>query len=193
MVQVMARIQPAASVNRPAPADDGQSAHLKGLRLPAIALRSTGPETVRLSEIEGRSVVFIYVRTRIPGQPALYDHWDTIPGAAGCTVEACGFRDHYLDFLRLNTRVFGLSADDPARQREAARRLNLPFPLLSDAQFNFALPLCLPVFEVNEHTFLKRTTLVVCNGVIEHVFYPVFPANSHSEAVLDWLRSNPFK
>ena len=44
-----------------------------------------------------------------------------------------------------------------------------------------------PTFEVAGQTLLKRFTLIVNDGVIEHVFYPVFPPDRHAAEVLEWL------
>jgi peroxiredoxin len=72
-------------------------------------------------------------------------------------------------------------------QREAAERLHLPFPLLSDAQLAFASAMRLPQFDVGSMRLLKRLTLIIRDGVIEHVFYPVFPPDRNADQVLEWL------
>lgn len=190
MPEFVTRAQLRLPDNLPVPIDDGQAAHLTGMQIPDIRLCSTNNDWVRISQIKGRTVLFVYVRTKLPGQTALYDYWDTIPGATGCTVESCGFRDNYLDFLQAGAGIVGLSSEDANRQKQAVKRLSLPFPLLSDPKFDLAIPLRLPMFEVNEHTFLKRLTMIVKDGVIEHVFYPVFPPDTHAEKVLIWLRTN---
>ncbi len=171
----------------PVPADDGACDHLPGLRLPAIALPSTAGGTVDLAALAGRTVVYCYPRTGRPGEP-LPTGWDSIPGARGCTPESCGFRDHYRELRALDVAVFGLSTQTTDYQREAAERLQLPFALLSDADLRFARALRLPTFSVDDMTLIKRLTLVVQNGQIEHVFYPVFPPDRHAEEVLDWLK-----
>ena len=66
-------------------------------------------------------------------------------------------------------------------------RLGLPFPLLSDSELTLTTALRLPTFEVASQTLLKRHTLVIRNGRIEHVFYPVFPPDRHAQEVLAWL------
>ncbi|MGZ9039196.1 MAG: redoxin family protein, partial [Burkholderiales bacterium] len=83
--------------------------------------------------------------------------------------------------------VYGLSAQDTDYQREAVDRLRLPFALLSDAHLEFARALKLPTFEVEGMTLLKRVTLILHNGVVEQVFYPVFPPDSNAQAVIMWL------
>ncbi len=119
------------------------------------------------------------------------DEWNIIPGARGCTPQACAFRDHYTELRSLNAEVFGLSTQDTPYQREAVERLHLPFPLLSDEKLAFATALRLPTFEFGGMTLIKRVTLILNNGRVEHVFYPVFPPDANAAQVVDWLREHP--
>jgi peroxiredoxin len=114
--------------------------------------------------------------------------WDEIPGARGCTPQSCSFRDHHAELRDLDARVFGLSTQDTEYQKEAAGRLHLPFQLLSDEKLAFAEALSLPAFEAEGMIVLKRLTLVIEDGRIEKVFYPVFPPSRNAEEVLAWLR-----
>jgi peroxiredoxin len=174
----------------PAPEDDGACAHLPGLRLPSIPLPATDGRSVDLAALPGRAVVYCYPRTGRPDQPPP-DGWDAIPGARGCTPESCGFRDHYGELRARDAAVFGLSTQDTAYQQEAAGRLLLPFPLLSDAELRLAHALRLPTFKVEGMTLIRRLTLVLRDGAVEYVFYPVFPPDSHAEEVLAWLAARP--
>src|SRR5262245_27124901 len=132
--------------NLPVPQDDGAARHLKGTRLPDVTLPPTDGASVNLSTLKGRTVVYIYPRTGRPGQPTPTG-WDAIPGARGCTPQSCGFRDHFAELKRLGVAaLFGLSTQDTAYQREAAERLHLPFPILSDADFQLTRALKLPTF-----------------------------------------------
>jgi peroxiredoxin len=172
----------------PVPIDDGAAAHLVGLALPDLPLPSTGGGAVSLAPLPGRVIVYAYPRTGQPGQ-ALPPDWDAIPGARGCTPETCGFRDHHAELLASGaSAVFGLSTQPTAYQLEMATRLRLPFAVLSDAALRLTRALRLPTFEVADMTLLKRFTLIICEGRIEHVFYPVFPPDRHAEEVLAWLR-----
>jgi peroxiredoxin len=176
----------------PVPVDDGAAEHLVGLAVPAIALPSTDGRLVRLTDSRtSRTVVYCYPRTARPGGPPLVEDWNLIPGARGCTPEACSFRDHHAELASLGAAVYGVSTQDTAYQREAVRRLRLPFPLLSDANLELATALRLPTFEVAGYTLLKRLTFVIHAGRIEHVWYPVFPPDRHAEEVVSWLRSRP--
>lgn len=172
----------------PVPQDDGAAAHLAGMALPDTALPATSGGAVELAALPGRSVVYAYPRTGMPGEGVFHEGWDSIPGARGCTPESCGFRDHHADMAALGVAVYGLSTQDTAFQREAAARLKLPFDLLSDDRLTLTRALRLPTFRVRGLTLLKRLTLVVRDGMVEHVFYPVFPPHTHAEQVLAWLR-----
>ncbi|KQT49942.1 BcpB protein [Methylobacterium sp. Leaf456] len=172
----------------PAPSDDGAADHLSGLKLPDVALRATDGSLVSLVRLPGRTVVFAYPRTGVPGQPNLAADWDRIPGARGCTPQACAFRDAHADLLgRSVARVFGLSTQDGPHQREAAERLHLPYAVLSDRSRALAMALRLPTFEAGGEILLKRLTLVIDDGVVAKVFYPVFPPDRSAEAVIAWL------
>jgi peroxiredoxin len=161
----------------PVPEDDGAADHLVGTPLPHLALVATDGTTVDLAATgaDRRLVVFAYPRTGRPGEPPLVADWDRIPGARGCTPEACGFRDLAADFAGLGVGVYGLSTQDTDYQREAVERLRLPYPLLSDADLSLTGALALPTFEVAGTTLLKRLTMIVVSGVIAAVDYPVFP------------------
>jgi len=175
----------------PAPQDDRAAAHLPGKAFPSIVLAATDGTPVDLSKCKGRVVVYAYPRTGRPGidNP---DGWDLIPGARGCTPQACSFRDHFDELRKLGvSRLFGLSTQDSAYQREAAERLHLPFPLLSDEHLRLTRAMNLPTFTVAGMTLLKRFTLIIDDGKITKVFYPVFPPDRSATYVVTWLRENP--
>jgi peroxiredoxin len=175
----------------PAPQDDGAARHLTGTRLPDIALPATSGGSVNLARLKGRTVLYVYPRTGVPGVDPP-PGWDQIQGARGCTPQSCGFRDHFAELKTLGvSHVFGLSTQDTAYQREAAERLHLPFPLLSDAELNFATALHLPMFMTAGMMLLSRMALVITGGVIVKVFYPVFPPDKNAAEVIAWLRSRP--
>ncbi|PYR34122.1 MAG: peroxiredoxin [Acidobacteria bacterium] len=175
--------------NLPRPKDDGGAKHLPGMAIPDLDLPSTSNRLVNLSKISAPCiVVYCYPMTGQPGK-ALPAGWDEIPGARGCTPETCGFRDHHKDLAKLRAEVFGLSTQSTAYQQEMVKRLEVPFEVLSDEHLAFARALRLPTFTVDGMTLLKRLTLIVRSNHIEHVFYPVFPPDTHAEAVIAWLKS----
>lgn len=176
----------------PVPEDDGAADHLPGMKVPGLALLDTAGRTVRLDLLgPRRTVVYVYPLTGRPGTD-LPEGWNSIPGARGCTPESCGFRDHFHDLLEAGAgRVYGLSSQDTDYQHEVVERLGLPFDMLSDPALGLADALGLPTFEVEGMRLFRRLTLVLRDGVIEHVFHPVFPPSEHAQQVLTWLRENP--
>jgi peroxiredoxin len=173
----------------PAPLDDGAARHLAGACLESVPLPSTQGGTVDLAALRGRTVVYAYPRTGRPGidNP---DGWDMIPGARGCTPQSCSFRDHFAELTALGVdHLFGLSTQDPDYQREAAERLHLPFAILSDQHLQLTRAMNLPTFETAGMTLLKRVTLIVDDGAVTQVFYPVFPPDRSASDVIDWLRT----
>ncbi len=171
----------------PVPQDDGAARHLQGLALPSLSLAATDGSRVDLSKLAGRTVVYVYPRTGVPGK-AMPEGWDAIPGARGCTPQSCSFRDHFAELKRLGVaHLYGLSTQDTAYQREAVERLKLPFAILSDAGFELTRAIDLPTFVVAGMTLLKRMALVVDDGVIGKVFYPVFPPDKNAAEVIAWL------
>lgn len=176
----------------PVPVDDGAADDLRGSRAPDIALPATDGRQISLAAIHvTRVVVYAYPRTGRPGEVALVDDWDAIPGARGCTPETCGFRDHHAELRAAGAEVFGLSTQETAYQQELSSRLRLPFAILSDADLALTRAWRLPAFEVADRTLLRRLTLVLREGRVEHHWYPVFPPDRHAQEVLGWLHSNP--
>jgi peroxiredoxin len=176
----------------PAPVDDGSAGHLVGMRVPAITLRSSDGGRLDLAARRGRTIVYAYPLTGRPGHD-LPDGWDAIPGARGCTTEACDFRDHFAELAAAGVSgLWGLSSQDIDYQAEVVDRLRLPFSMLSDEDFALADALNLPTFAAPGHPRLhRRITLVLQDDRIEHVFYPVFPPNTHGREVLEWVLTHP--
>ncbi len=176
----------------PPPVDDGAADHLTGAKLAGIALPATDGSRVSLSELAGRTVVFCYPRTGTPGQISLVDDWDLIPGARGCTPQSCGFRDLFSGLRAAGAeRIYGLSTQDTAYQTELATRLHLPFPVLSDEALAFTKAMRLPALAVAGLTLIKRMALILDDGTITQVFYPVFPPDRNASDVLSWLKQHP--
>lgn len=173
----------------PVPTDDGAASHLPGTGMPLVQLRASDGSRVDLGDLPtGRSVVFVYPATSRPTQK-MPQGWDAIPGARGCTTELCGIQDEITALRRAGAHtVLGLSTQDWWHQRETAQRLGLSYPLLADPTGRAGRDLRLPTFKAGTRTFYQRLTLVVQDGVIEHVFYPVFPPDTHAAEVIAWLR-----
>jgi peroxiredoxin/DNA-binding transcriptional MerR regulator len=176
----------------PEPVDDGTARHLLGALLPPLELPSTDGDRVDLGNLgTGRTLIYVFPMTGAPGQD-MPDGWDAIPGARGCSPHNCDMRNHYADLMQAGVhRVFGLSGQPMEYQRQLVKALRLPYPLLTDEGLRLAQDPGLPTFSAADMTLFKRQALLIADGVIEHVFYPVFPPDRHAETVLSWLYNNP--
>jgi peroxiredoxin len=188
----------------PPPVDDGAAKHLLG-SVVSGKLPATDGRIIELGHLSGRTVIFAYPRSGTPGQIGLVDDWDLVPGARGCTPQACAFRDIHAELVAAGaSQVFGLSVQGSAYQRELVERVHLPFPILSDSNLEFATSLNLPTMQVGGVTLLKRLAIIIDHSImtgplfggirssrIVAVFYPVFPPDRNAGDVLAWLRANP--
>ena len=179
-------------VDLPVPVDDGAADHLSGRAAPRVSLPSTSGVHVALDELgPGRTILYIYPLTGRPDTD-LPEGWDSIPGARGCTSEACDFRDHHAELHAAGvSQIFGVSSQTSDYQRELIDRLRLPFAMLSDTALSLAKVLGVATFTTHGLTLYKRLTLVIHDGLIEHAFYPIFPPNEHAIQVLAWLHAHP--
>ncbi len=162
--------------NLPVPTADGAADHLTRRLMPTLVLTATDGASVDLgARGPGRTIVYLYPQTGRPGVD-LPEGWDDIPGARGCSTEACDFRNHF-DELRESgaARVF-VSSQSVAYQSELVARLRLPFAMVSDETLALAELLNLPTFvALGEIRLYSRLTLIVLENSIEHVFYPISP------------------
>lgn len=170
----------------PEPKDDGAASHLRGMQIPSFNLASTGGSRVNLADLNGTSVIFCYPMTGVPGV-ALPAGWDDVPGARGCTPQACSYRDSYSELMKVADRVFGLSVQPTAYHQELKNRLGLPYEILSDESGLARAALRLPTFSIAGKTYLKRLTFITDGAAIEQVHYPVFPSNKDPDWVLAHL------
>lgn len=173
--------------NLPEPVNDGACDHLSGMQMPDITLRSTAGTMVSLSNIPGWLVIYCYPMTG-PAHVPLPPGWDEIPGARGCTPQACSFRDHYQELQQLQSTVFGMSTQTATTQQTERERIHLPFHLLSDEQLLFSRALQLPMHYVEDLVLIKRVTLIFKDGYLQKYFYPVFPPDKNIDAVLAYLK-----
>jgi len=183
--------EPAAGGGLLPPTDDGNANHLPGKRVPPVVLPSTDGHRVRLDELAARSVVFVYPSIGGPGAEEVLDRWTAIPGARGCTPEACSFRDELAGFRAAGVEVFGLSSQSGAIQREHVHQLGLPYPLLSDETMRLADVLGLPTFEFDGTRYFKRLTLILAQQVVEAALYPVFPPEQAAIQALKSITEHP--
>jgi peroxiredoxin len=169
-------------------------AQLVGSALPDIRLASTaGSHEVSLRDVGRgfpRLVVYAYPAIGAPDRAPITPDWMTIPGAFGCTAESCSFRDLNEAIRELGAAVCGLSTQSAAEQHEAAQRLSLNFPLLSDHDCTLTDSLGLPTWHAAGRRLLKRFTMVTHGPVVEHVFAPVSDPATHAGDVTAWLRDD---
>jgi len=152
--------------------------------MPDISLPSTAGGSVDLGDPAlGSFVLFLFPRTGDPTNPDSPE-WELLPGAKGCTAEACRFRDLAADFARADHRVFGASTQDGPTQREAAERLALGYPLLSDPGLLLAEALGLETFEFEGRRMFVRATVVVEGGQIHDVYRGIQDPKAHPRDVL---------
>lgn len=175
--------------NLPIPSDDGACEHLENMLMPDVLLWSTDDQKINLSRLSGWNVIFCYPMTGRPGV-AIPEGWVQIPGAAGCTPQACSYRDNHTELKRNGVGVYGISTQTSEAQKEASNRLGLPYPLLSDADHSLSSALKLPLLEVGGLKLIKRLTLILKDGVIKKCFYPVFPPDKNVVEVIAWLSEN---
>lgn len=172
----------------PVPEDKGETDHLIGREMPDMPLIATNSDEVNLHKLRGTTILFAYPRTGRPNENAS-DHWAQIPGAKGCTPQACAFRDLFLELKAAGANhVYGLSTQATSYQIEATNRLHLPYPILSDENLKLTKLMDLPTFTFEGSVLLKRVTLIIRDGIIKHVFFPVFPPDRNAQDALEWLR-----
>ena len=176
-------------IDLPIPLDDGACDHLENMSIPNVSLWSTDDQEVNLSSLSDWNVIFCYPMTGRPGVP-IPEGWVKIPGAAGCTPQACSYRDNYAELKRNSIGIYGISTQKSEVQKEASNRLGLPYPLLSDENNSFSSALKLPMLEVGGSKLIKRLTLILKDGVIKKCFYPVFPPDKNVVEVIAWLSEN---
>jgi peroxiredoxin len=168
----------------PVPEDDGAGDHLLGMVMPSVVLESSlGPV-----DVADFDVLYVYPRTGKPGVPSL-PGWDDVPGARGCTPQSCAFRDHAAELAELGATVAGVSAQSLDDQVEFAERNHMQYPVLADPDLRLRDALRLPTFQIAGHTLYKRLALIVQQGRIAKVFYPVFPPDRNAADVVAWLRA----
>ncbi|MER5180647.1 winged helix-turn-helix transcriptional regulator [Streptomyces sp. NPDC002896] len=161
---------------------------LRGTRLPE--LRLIDDEGELRDPVAGTPYTVLYC---FPGAYARSDAyppgWSEIPGAPGCTLESCTYRDRLAEFTAVGATVHGVSTQRPDEQRAFADAERLRFPLLSDADLTLTAALRLPTFRAAGVSRLKRLTLIIDRDrTVREVFYPVTDITASVAAALDAVR-----
>jgi peroxiredoxin Q/BCP len=152
-----------------------------GQPAPIFNLPSDGDLTLSLQDFKGKNVVLYF-----------YPKDDT----PGCTLESCGFRDHYVDFQNLNTEIIGISKDSVSSHRRFKEKYDLPFPLLADADGK----ICESYGVIGEKQMygktyrgiIRSTFLIDPQGIIQHIWRNV-KVGGHIAAVLNALKERPMQ
>ncbi|MER5743879.1 winged helix-turn-helix transcriptional regulator [Streptomyces sp. NPDC002225] len=162
---------------------------LVGTRLPELCLPDN--EGAPRDPVAGTASTVLYF---FPGAYARKDAyppgWAAIPGARGCTLESCTYRDQLAEFTAAGATVHGVSTQRPDEQRDFSRAEGLRFPLLSDAGLELTAALRLPTFRAGGVSRLKRLTLVVDRDrTVREALYPVTDIEESVRAALAAARS----
>ncbi|MGW1405812.1 winged helix-turn-helix transcriptional regulator [Streptomyces sp. NPDC002403] len=162
---------------------------LVGTRLPA--LRLLDHDGGSRDPVAGTPYTVLYF---FPGAYARRDAyppgWAEIPGASGCTLESCTYRDRSAEFTAAGATVHGVSTQRPDEQRAFADAERLRFPLLSDAELELTAALRLPTFRAGGTSRMKRLTLVVDRDrTVREALYPITDIEESVRAALAAVRS----
>ena len=170
--------------------NEGVMNTLKNKNFPNVSLPNQDGNLLNLYRLDTfRMVLYFYPMTGRPDRP-LPDNWNNIPGAKGCTIQTCSFRDNYDEIISLNAVPIGISCQSVDDNKEMTSRLKVPYDVLSDEKLELSNELNIPTFLVDSKIFLKRITLIVEKKIIKKVFYPINDINKHIEEVLKWLKEN---
>ena len=174
----------------PIPVDDAAANHLKNFNIPSISLPNQEGNYLRLDRSDTfRMIIYFFPMTGRADMP-LPHNWNKIPGANGCTLQTCKFRDNYDGLIGLNAVPIGISTQSVNHNKEMTNRLKVPFDVLSDEKLELKNALNLPTFLVEDKVYLKRLTLIIEKKIVKKVFYAIYPIDKHIDDVLRWLKEN---
>ena len=172
------------------PEDDGAADHLKNINIPSISLQNQEGNLLRLDRSDTfRIILYFFSMTGRPDMP-LPENWNTIPGASGCTLQTCEFRDNYDDLVSLNAVPIGISSQTVNYNKEMTSRLVVPFDVLSDENLELKNALNIPTFSLKNKIYFKRLTLIIEKKIVKKVFYPIYPIEKHVDDIIAWLKEN---
>ena len=179
-----------ANYKFPIPENDGASDHLEKSSIPSISLLNQEGNFLRLDRSDTfRMILYFFPMTGRPDSP-LPKNWNSIPGASGCTLETCKFRDKYDDLIGLNAVPIGVTSQTVEYNKEMTKRLGIQFDVLSDAKLELKDSLSLPIFSIKNKIYLKRLTLIIEKKIVKKVFYPIYPIEKHVDDIIAWLKEN---
>ncbi|MFE2020679.1 winged helix-turn-helix transcriptional regulator [Streptomyces sp. NPDC059499] len=161
---------------------------LVGTRLPELELLDCDGEL--RDPVAGTPYTVLYCFPSAYARKDAYPPgWAGIPGASGCTLESCTYRDQLAEFTAAGATVHGVSTQRPDEQRAFADKEGLRFPLLSDAALTLTAALRLPTFRASGVSRLKRLTLVVDRErTVVEALYPITDIEASVQAALEAVR-----
>jgi len=147
----------------------------RGQKAPAFTLPDQNGDPVKLSDLRGQTLVlYFYPRADTPG----------------CTTQACGVRDRGDEYEAVGARVIGISPDKVDAVEKFARKFDLGFTLLADADHAVAEAYGAWVEKSmygKKYMGVQRATFIVGpDGRIVHVLPKVQP-KKHDDLVLKAL------
>jgi thioredoxin-dependent peroxiredoxin len=145
-----------------------------GDKIPLFKLPDQNDELVNINDILGKKDLVLY----------FYPKNET----AGCTKEACAFRDSYEDFIDAGAEVIGISSDDSKSHSSFAKNHRLPFTLLSDENNEIRKLFGVPT------NFLgllpgRVTYIIDKNGIVKHIFSSQLNIDKHITEALEVLKA----
>tara|TARA_B100000575_G_scaffold244444_1_gene208603 strand:- start:3178 stop:3726 length:549 start_codon:yes stop_codon:yes gene_type:complete len=156
--------------------------------MPSISLPNQEGNLLQLKRNDSfRLIIYFYSLTGNP-KKKLPKNWNIIPGAKGCTLENCCFRDNYEKFIQMNALPIGISTQTIDEIKEMTNRLGIQYDILSDSNLFCARKLSLPTFSIDQRTFIRRLTIIVEKNIIKKVFYPIDSIHKHIDSIIKWLK-----
>jgi peroxiredoxin Q/BCP len=144
-----------------------------GDKAPSFQATDTNGTLFDSKDIIGKKSVVIYFYPK-----------DNTPG---CTMQACGFRDSYVDFIDLGAEVIGISSDTTSSHKKFTNQYQLPFILLSDSDKKLR-----KLFGVPDKLFGllpgRVTYIINKEGIITMIFDSVM-ATKHISMALKSLKN----
>jgi peroxiredoxin len=162
------------------------TSRLRHKRLPSLELEWMPGEWLDVRSLGSRPLV-LYCHPGIEsGVSESADHGDG--QALGADAAECrSFAERELELASMNHRVVGVSSQSATCQLDLATQEALPHVMLSDARLELAEEMGLPTFEVDGVRLYERATLIVRDGRVQKVFYPIPDPAAHAAEVVEWL------
>jgi peroxiredoxin len=97
------------------------------------------------------------------------------------------YSHHHYDLTAMRVSVAGISTEPSNVQQERRTRCAIPHDLLSDPELRLALTLQLPTQELYGNAVYEPLALVMRDGIIHQMFYPIGDRLRHVGEVVAWI------